>query len=434
MTKGLLACALLAALTPGLYAAEDVTTAAGFSNPSIQDGAGARAIALGSTYVGIAEGSDSLLWNPAGLGTLTDPELAEHHNAGLVGSSQDIAVIGLPLGLGGGLGLSLGYENDGSFDGRDASGDSTGTYSADAYGGSVGWGIGVPGGLYLGVAAKFDQENLAGMDLNSTAVDLGALWDIAPYLSLGAAYNNLGPAVSGWQLDQGLDVGLSSHFYDADESDALAAISGQTLSDGETSIHFGLEDTLYKLLSLRAGYSFSASDADADTSNLLGWTFGLGLSICKLQVDYAYVPLSDLGATQRISVTYTFGYTCLDAPVGAFMEDETLIVLDDVDFGAPAAGNGGEELTDAAQTQLYQALTGMAGAHGVALKVSGESAALVQSGGRVDGERALALGRSRSKLVRDYILLKMPQARLTSRLVQGTENDSAASLFEVVVR
>ncbi|HTB22151.1 MAG TPA: PorV/PorQ family protein [bacterium] len=305
MTKHLLAFILLGALAPGLRAAEDVTAAAGFAFPSIQDGAGARAIALGSTYVGIDEGSTALLWNPAGLGALSEPEIAENHNSAILGSTQDIAVVALPIGEENGLGLSLNYENDGTFDGRDSSGDETGSYSADAYGGSLGWGAGVGGGLYLGLDLKYEQESLGGTDLDSFAGDFGALWNFSPLFSLGAAYDNVGPAVKGWQMDRGLNVGLSSHFYDSDSSQWLAAVSGQCLSDGDSSLHFGIEDTLYTLLSLRVGYAYSASNSDY--SDLLGWTFGIGLAIHRVSLDYAYVPLSDLGSMQRVSLSYAFG-------------------------------------------------------------------------------------------------------------------------------
>ena len=315
MTKRLLAFILLGALAPGLHAAEDVTAAAGLSFPSIQDGAGARAIALGSTYVGIDEGSTALFWNPAGLGALADTEIAENHNSAILNSTQDIAVVALPLGGDNGLGMSLNYENDGSFDGRDQNGNATGGYSANAYGGSLGWGAGVADGLYVGLDLKFEQENLAGTDLDSFAGDFGALWNCSPYLSLGAAYTNVGPTVEGWHLDQGLNLGLSSHFYTSDSSQWLAAVSGESLHDGESSVHFGLEDTLYTLLSLRAGYSYS--DSNDDTSNLMGWTFGIGLAIHQLSLDYAYVPLSDLGSMQRVSLSYAFGGPEPQAPADA---------------------------------------------------------------------------------------------------------------------
>ena len=82
------------ALQAPLMAAETLGSASNLAFPAVQESGGARAIALGSTYVGVAEGSSSLLWNPAGLGRMEDPELAIHHQSGLLGSLQEIAVFG----------------------------------------------------------------------------------------------------------------------------------------------------------------------------------------------------------------------------------------------------------------------------------------------------------------------------------------------------
>src|SRR5665213_618062 len=433
MTKGLLAWVLLGALTPGLRAAEVVTNAAGFAFPTLQAGAGARAIALGSTYVGIDEGSASLLWNPAGLGTLMDPEIAEHHNAALMGQTQDIAVLGLPLGRGNGLGISLDYENDGTFNARDINGADLGEYTAYAYGGSLGWGVNVMEGLSLGVAVKFNQENLAGTDLNAFAGDLGALWNISPWFTLGAAYTNFGPNVNGFQLDQALSAGFSSYFYRGEDSRWLAALSSELQKDGNSSLHFGLENTIFKMFSLRGGYAFSTSGLNSNGSDLMGWTFGAGIVIRDVAVDYAYVPLSTLGAMQRISITYNFGCHCLDAPVTTLVPNETMIVLNDDDFERSATGNGREQLTKEAQEHLYQALTQVTGVLGAALKVTGESSALKHSGIAGDKAQLIAVGQMRIQVVTAYVQQEMPRASVTGELIAGSEKDTSASLFEVEV-
>ena len=51
----------------------------------------------------------------------------------------------------------------------------------------------------------------------------------------------------------------------------------ESFTNGDSSLHFGLEDTLFKFVKrVRAGYSVDTSVSNPDTSNLLGWTFGLG--------------------------------------------------------------------------------------------------------------------------------------------------------------
>ena len=301
---GWMLVAALAQTAPG-RALEDLKAAAGFAFPSVQEGASARAIALGSTYVGIAEGSAALLWNPAGLSTLQRPEIALHHTSALLGAIQEIAVLGLPLSHGDSLGLALSYEDNGAFEGRDATGAQTGDYRAGAFGANLGWGIALPEGLSLGLAVKANHRDLAGQGANAFAGDFGMLWSPCPELSLGAAYTNLGPDVEGSHLAQGLRLGLSSTLYKGFNHQWVGAVSGEALSYGDSSLHFGLEHTFYRLLSLRGGYAFSLSRPQA--AGLLGWTLGGGVQLNRLSLDYAFVPLAALGNMQRVSLTYAFG-------------------------------------------------------------------------------------------------------------------------------
>ena len=124
----------------GLFADEVILPSASLAFPSVQQAGSARAIGLGSTYVGIAEGSSTLLWNPAGLATLFDSEISFHHNSALVGANQEMLILGMPLAHGNGLGLAINYEDNGTFDGRDSSGIKTGDYGNVGFGANLGWG------------------------------------------------------------------------------------------------------------------------------------------------------------------------------------------------------------------------------------------------------------------------------------------------------
>ena len=310
-TRRLTALLLGALLTSGLHAAETVSSSAGMAFPSVQESTSARAIGLGSTYVGIAEGSAALLWNPAGLGGLLCPEIALHHKSGLLGAYQETAVLGLPLGVGNGLGISLNYGDNGDFEGRDILGNLTGSYSARAYGGSLGWGF-KHSDFGLGLAVKYNQQALAGSSTSAFAGDLGLLWNPSEYFNLGAAYSNFGPDVSGHPLAQGLRVGLSSYLGKGSDLQWLLAVSGESLKDSDNSVHLGLESSLFKTLALRAGYAFDVPKP-AEANGLSGWTFGGGITLESLSLDYAFVPLGDIGNTQRVSLTYGFG-GCADRP------------------------------------------------------------------------------------------------------------------------
>jgi hypothetical protein len=289
-----------------LAALETVNLEAGMAFPSVEEAGAARAVALGGAYVGIAEGSASLPWNPAGLAGLSAPELALHHNSTVVGSFQETAVLGLPLGPGNALGASVNFEDSGSIEGRDASGNQVGDYDARAYGASVGWGVRAPADLALGAAVKLNRQDLGGTGATALAVDLGALW--APWRSLtfGAAYTDLGPNVAGYQLGQGLSLGASTYWMKGTDLQWLLALSGEAHTGADNSIHLGVESLIHHCLALRAGYTFNVPDPAA-SDGLLGWSFGGGIQLARLDLDYAWVPLGEAGNIQRVSLTYAFG-------------------------------------------------------------------------------------------------------------------------------
>ena len=312
MNKRLLTGLVMGALSAAaLLRADDVLPASAFAFPTAQEGASARAIGLGSTYVGIDEGSTALFWNPAGLGGLQAVELGLHHEQSLLQSTQDIAVVGVPLGHGNGLGVALNFEDNGSFQGRDASGNPAGTYSANGYGAALGWGLHGPAGLSFGLGVKANRMTLADTTVDAVAGDAGLLWSMDPALSLGVAYTNFGADVQGRQLAQGLRVGLSSYVGKCQDFQWLFALSGEALTHGDSSIHLGVEHTAYKALALRAGYGFRVPSPDPDATGLMGWSFGAGILVDRFNVDYAFVPLGDLGNQQRLSLTYSFGDRCL---------------------------------------------------------------------------------------------------------------------------
>jgi general stress protein YciG len=308
LRKGLsrLPLALACLFAGRAFATETFQSVGSQALPLVQSGGTARAMAMGSTYVGVAEGSASLLWNPAGLGGLKATELALHHNSGLGDTVQEIGVFGMPLGRLGGFGASINYVNSGSFDSRDSIGNLTGSYSASNIGASVGMGRECLPGLDLGASLKANQLSLADQGYSSVALDLGALWTSpVPGLKAGLAYSNIGTSVAGRSLASGLKVGASMSLDPNAENRVLLAASTEIQQAGVSRLQLGAEDTLFSMLALRAGYQLNLSNADL--SGLTGLTAGFGFTLKQFLLDYAYLPFGELGASHRFSVTYEFG-------------------------------------------------------------------------------------------------------------------------------
>ena len=288
----------------GPLVADNLTSVANQTMPLMQEGATARAVAMGYTYVGVAEGSAALFWNPAGLSGLKVPETALHHNFGLGNSIQEIGVFGCPAGEWGGFAGSLSYVFNGFFLGYDAQGNKTGLYSAGDVGGSLGWGKQWMPGLSLGAAVKFNQQNLASQSYSIFAADLGLLWNPVSTLQFGAAYTNLGEQVADSFLASGFRMGASYTFDVGKDDQFLLAVSSELQTGGISRLNVGGEDTLFHFLALSAGYQ--ANLTDPGLAGLTGLTAGAGIRAEHFLLDYAFVPYGGLGSTHRLSLTYQF--------------------------------------------------------------------------------------------------------------------------------
>lgn len=294
--------ACLAVMTSPVFGA--VSSVAGLANPLDNSGVSARATGMGSAFVGVADDSSSLFWNPAGLGVLPSPELALHHSSLLAGIVQETLVAAVPLGIFGGLGVSGNYVNYGSFDGYDEEGAQMGSYSANRYGLGLGWGKEISRGLALGAGLKGSLRTVSDNNYSDLSVDLGGLWSPVENLTLGAAYCNLGTEVTGNQLASSLRMGGSFRLGVGTGNQLLLAASTAIEPQGVNRLQFGLEDTIQSLVALRLGYQ--ASLADYQAGGLSGMSAGAGFLFNGFALDYAYLPFGELGSTQRISLAYHF--------------------------------------------------------------------------------------------------------------------------------
>lgn len=287
--------------------------------PMQQSGATARSMAMGSAVVAVQENSASLLWNPAGLSQMRCTEVGFHHNSGLGDITQEIAVVGIPLGevseegaKGGSLGgfaASVGYVSYGSFSGRDTLGNPTGNYNSNNLSGSVGWGMEFLPGLSGGLAVKANQSTLGHQSYDSYTSDFGFLYTVVPALDLGLVYSNLNlgnkvggndPA-AGWRLGAGWHA--TRHW--------LLAASSELQDNAMTRLQFGTEYLIGEtkrdssILALRAGYDLNYPDPQL--TGLTGLTLGLGYTMTHaITLDYAFVPAGELGSSHRVSLTFRF--------------------------------------------------------------------------------------------------------------------------------
>lgn len=282
----------------------------------------ARAMALGSSFVALAEGSDSLTWNPAGLALTQQREFVYSYLRGI----QDLDT---PLYMGYAhpmgrtvWGANVGYLGAEDFEVRDAAGVPQPNSNVQVRDGFATLGIARSfwyEKLFLGGAIREVHEDNAG-NLHDTIVgDFGVIARPNNTLSLGFAVQNFGTSVAnvasitrggaGVRLGDFVQLGLEVN----KAADRAARVGlGAEIQVPEEYLEIGQ-------LTFRVGY-YSADNMGQSFSEELkalhldkssGLSFGFGLFTSQafgygIGLDYAFVPMGALGTVDQISLKMKF--------------------------------------------------------------------------------------------------------------------------------
>jgi hypothetical protein len=263
-------------------------------------GPGARGVAMGSAYTALTDGADSLYWNPAGLARMEKSE-ALADDAELPQSDRvDDLFVAQPLKRGviaaGGT-----YFSQPGLDGRNISGQPTGSFSASD-------GAAMIGGAFktdlvdVGASVKYVRSHIAATEAQTFAVDAGVKRVFGP-LTVAAALRDLGPGMK--FLDETDDLPLRLSFGAAYKFDGRAALTAEFIDaprGGGNVGAVGAEVEVLKGAFFRAGYSSQAQNTGGNGLDAVsGVTFGFGLKQDRWSLDYAAAPMGELGTAQRFS-------------------------------------------------------------------------------------------------------------------------------------
>jgi LysM repeat protein len=208
------------------------------------------------------------------------------------------------------------YQGNGSFEGRDASNNPTGTFSASSF--AVGAQLAQSLGEHasVGAGAKFVNEKLGDVSGSGVTFDFGGQMRTGPF-GFGASAVNVGgqmrysgavydfPASYGAGVSYSLPSGLS------------LAVDANFPKSYYNDIRFGAEWRWRETIALRTGYRHElASNTD---DGLSGPTFGIGAGYNGLWFDYGYL-VSSLsgGSEQRLAISFhPGGFGLAGAAAGA---------------------------------------------------------------------------------------------------------------------
>lgn len=301
---------------------------AGTSNADfLKIGVGARPSAMGETYVGIADDSNGIYWNPAGITAIDKWNITFMHLVWFANSGYDYFSLVFPLDNTLNLGIAANFFWVPGFDSTSTNpfgpilGQTAMSYDlavsvsaakilGNLYTSDFTIGnISVGGNLYI-ISRKILDETLPA----SFGIDLGIIGNITENIKLGLTLQDVGTAINDDPSPFNVRVGVSSDFKFTKELGLLAALDitkPVDLTNPDYSKWFfnvGGEISVY-ILRARFGYKLGREDETFTAGG--GFKFDFG------SLDYAFVPHSELGSTHRISATLDMGPSVPRPKIGA---------------------------------------------------------------------------------------------------------------------
>jgi hypothetical protein len=286
-------------LTSLLYAGAGTTGGA-----ILKESLGARSLAMGDAYTGVATGPETIFWNPAGLATMDKPEVSAMY-------FKEIAEMGLmsiqyaqPLAEYGTAGIAVESFSAGDMELNYLDGTSKSVKAQQDIVLNLAYAKEIVESFSAGANLKYLSSTLAEAESASTmTMDLGLLYKLTQVegLSLGLNLQNIGGGMKYIEEEDPLPftVRVGAAFTKDLQNNALT-ISGDLNKPKELSTRFnvGAEYLYNKVMAIRAGYKFGY---DVDS-----FTAGFGVKIDRYSLDYAFAAKGDLGDNHRISFGIKF--------------------------------------------------------------------------------------------------------------------------------
>lgn len=269
-------------------------------------GVGGRPSAMGEAYVGLAEGVNTLAYNPAGVANLDAAEVSAMHAEWVQGFRYEYVAFAYPLSWGT-LGGSVRALTVGGFELRtdpdNPSEEPEGTFGAADVAVDVSYAYPLSGVLAVGANAKIINQRIHDVSATGVAGDVGVYWEPRPSLSAGLAARNLGPPVTFEEesspLPMTAEAGLGYRMFD--RKLVLSGAAEKPFKD-DFLYKGGVEYSPLEFISGRVGYLYGL-----DTGGNTGLTGGLGVNVAGFSFDFAVAPYGDLDTTYRAGFTYVFG-------------------------------------------------------------------------------------------------------------------------------
>jgi len=295
-------------------------------------GVGARGVAMGESFVAIANDASALHWNPAGLAQFEENQVIASHTEYVVDIRHDFFGIVYHLSEQDAVGASFSslYMDDMEIT-TETQPFGTGRYFTF---GDIAIGLTyakkMTDQFSFGATVRYVEETLDVLKMRSVMVDLGTFYwtglgstrfavvisnfgaDVAPKGSVtqfgGAEVN----AFQSFSLPTTFKLGVAFDPMEFDGQKLTTSIQLNHPNDNSEHFRIGLEYSWNNMFFLRGGVKRTigqplfGSDATSEEDFALGAGVMVELGVSKVSTDYAFASFNRLGSVHRISLAFTY--------------------------------------------------------------------------------------------------------------------------------
>lgn len=312
MKRILILVATLGLICPGMaHGARQFAKVGTIGGQVLKIGIGARAVAMGSSFVSVADDATAVYWNPAGIARIQKGVLSINHTEWLAGISYtQAAYLFHTRFLPGTIGVSARSLYMDSQPIRTVFRPEGEGRSFDAGDLAVGltYGRSLTDKFSAGIGASYLQSSLATYSASAVVFDFGTLYNTGyRSLRIGMSIQNIGSNMTFIDDDVKMPtvfrVGMSMNLYESGNHLVLMAGDFSHPPDNNERASWGMEYGFKEFFFVRSGYQFNY--------DLERFSAGLGFKLAaalnsEARVDYAYTDMGSMSPVHRISVDFRF--------------------------------------------------------------------------------------------------------------------------------
>ena len=279
----------------------------------LRNDVGARAAALGGSFVTGIDDPNLIFYNPAGLSSLGSRRVSFGFFKHLLDINSGYASYGTEIPGFGFVGAGVVYVNYGDFRRTDEDGQDLGTFGAGDFAATIAYAGQLYPRLVYGVGLKFIYSSIAEYHSSGAALDLGMQYIVNRQMIFGLSVLNLGTQLDPYitvKENLPLDVRAGVSIY-PEHLPAVVMIGVSRLNEDQDRLvdrlrafTVGVEFSASSNVFLRAGYNNEKRrDLKLGTSSgLAGLSLGGGILFGTYTLDYSFNSMGEIGALHRVSL------------------------------------------------------------------------------------------------------------------------------------